>query len=382
MKIVFYSNIMNHHQLPLSLELQRLTNDNYTFVATMPFEEANVAKGYENLNEKYDFILCTYKSDENKKLALQLAREAEIVIIGSAPKEYLCERIKSKKLVFRYMERPFRRAIPWYMRLYQVLSLYMEFVPNNGKYLLCAGAYTVADFYRIGLKRIVFYKWGYFPATKQIEDIDNLINRKEKKRILWCGRFLEWKHPDKVILIADRLRREGLEFEISFIGNGPMEKTLMQMVLDYNLMDYVSFWGSMSPDDVRLKMESSGVYLFTSDKNEGWGAVLNEAMNSGCAVVASNEIGSVPYLVRNGVNGLVYKSDDINDLYNKVKQLLIDTKLQETLGRAAYLTIKDKWNAEIAASRLFELSKALLDGKLNDRQYVDGPCSIAEIIKC
>jgi glycosyltransferase involved in cell wall biosynthesis len=39
------------------------------------------------------------------------------------------------------------------------------------------------------------------------------------------------------------------------------------------------------------------VFIFTSDRNEGWGAVLNEAMGSGCAVVAADLIGSVPYLI-------------------------------------------------------------------------------------
>ncbi len=46
--------------------------------------------------------------------------------------------------------------------------------------------------------------------------------------------------------------------------------------------------GAMSPDKVRAYMERADVFLFTSDFNEGWGAVLNESMNSGCAVVASH----------------------------------------------------------------------------------------------
>ena len=36
---------------------------------------------------------------------------------------------------------------------------------------------------------------------------------------------------------------------------------------------------------------------------EGWGAVVNEAMNSGCAVVADHMIGAAPWLIRQGENG-------------------------------------------------------------------------------
>ena len=49
-------------------------------------------------------------------------------------------------------------------------------------------------------------------------------------------------------------------------------------------------------------MEKSEIFLFTSDKGEGWGAVLNESMNSACAVVASHAIGSVPFLLKDGEN--------------------------------------------------------------------------------
>lgn len=51
----------------------------------------------------------------------------------------------------------------------------------------------------------------------------------------------------------------------------------------------------MKASEVRSYMEKADIYLFTSDFNEGWGAVLNESMNSGCAVVASHAIGSVPF---------------------------------------------------------------------------------------
>ena len=47
-------------------------------------------------------------------------------------------------------------------------------------------------------------------------------------------------------------------------------------------------------------MEKSHIHLFTSNHLEGWGAVVNEAMNSGCAVVANREAGAVPYLIEHG----------------------------------------------------------------------------------
>ena len=94
------------------------------------------------------------------------------------------------------------------------------------------------------------------------------------------------------------------------------------MIKKYHLQNCVSLCGSLSPEKVREYMVKSQIFLFTSDYNEGWGAVLNEAMNSACAVIASHAIGSVPFLINNKKNGLIYQNGQMEDLYRKVKVLL------------------------------------------------------------
>jgi glycosyltransferase involved in cell wall biosynthesis len=168
---------------------------------------------------------------------------------------------------------------------------------------------------------------------------------------------------------------------MEFIGSGVLEEELKREAAEKGLGGYVSFLGSMSPDEVRNQMEQSGIYLFTSDRNEGWGAVLNEAMNSGCAVVASHAIGSVPYLIRDKENGLVYRSGDVDMLYEKVKYLLEHREYQIQLGQAAYETIVTEWNAEVASERFMILAEHILKGEKRPDLFTSGPCSKAEIIK-
>lgn len=134
----------------------------------------------------------------------------------------------------------------------------------------------------------------------------------------------------------------------------------------------------MSPEEVRKYMERANIYLFTSDFNEGWGAVLNESMNSACAVVASHAIGAVPFLLEHKKNGLIYKNGDINNLYENVKLLLDNQELSKKLGLEAYLTMKKKWNVKEATSKLLTLAESILSNR--PVYYHDGPCSKAEII--
>lgn len=79
-----------------------------------------------------------------------------------------------------------------------------------------------------------------------------------------------------------------------------MEEMLMQMTEEKHLSEYVTFAGFKKPEQVREYMENADIFLFTSDYGEGWGAVLNEAMNSCMAVVADCGIGAAPFLLKPG----------------------------------------------------------------------------------
>ena len=166
------------------------------------------------------------------------------------------------------------------------------------------------------------------------------------------------------------------------IGTGEMEQQLKRQASEAGLLETnIRFLGAMSPEAVRLHMESAGICLFTSDRQEGWGAVLNEAMNSGCAVVASDAAGATPYLVNDGVNGSVYHSGNIQELYEKVRRLLENTTMQYSFGKAAYQTITELWNAEVAAKRFLQLSQTLLNGTDASGLFANGPCSPAKPLR-
>ena len=381
-KIAFYSNFLSHHQLPFCMAMDKLTGGQFTFVATaqMPEEQRNL--GYRDMNKEYPFVLTTYDSQENQEKAMELAKNCDIFMIGSAPFVFLQERMKQGKLGFFYSERLYKRGYELWKWPIRLLRLYRTYGRHKQLYLLCASAFTAADFARTGTFVGKTYKWGYFPEVKQ-QDMEALFaQKKENKRIsiLWVGRFLELKHPDDVILMAEKLKTQGYDFDLEFIGSGVLEEKMQAMIQEKGLSENVRLLGTMSPEEVREHMESADIYLFTSDRNEGWGAVLNESMNSGCAVVASHAIGSVPFLLNDGENGLIYRSGDVDDLCEKVKALIEDPQLRYRLGENAYTTMEQLWNAEIGAQRLLELAQDLMENKQSNR-FAQGPCSPAKIIK-
>lgn len=375
MKIVFLSNYFTHHQKPLSDALAKKTC--YTFISTKEMTEERRRMGWQM--EKEPPYVCHYS--EEKERAEHCLEQADIVITGSAPEALVRRCIDRGQVVFRYSERPLKNGSQWLKYLPRLLKWHWQNPFGKPIYMLCASAYTAADYARFGLFRNKCYRWGYFPEMACVPEAEKSAKKKLSASILWTGRFLVLKHPDDVIRVAARLKKDGYDFQLSLIGSGEMENRLREMVACEGLGDCVHLLGTMKPEEVRAQMEQSEIFLFTSDRKEGWGAVVNEAMSSGCAVIASHAAGSVPFLIRNGENGLVYQSGDVDGLYEKLRSLLDDPANAERLGTAACETIKSQWNAEVAADRFLQLAECVRAGGQMNTMFAEGPCSPAPVIK-
>ena len=125
-------------------------------------------------------------------------------------------------------------------------------------------------------------------------------------------------------------------------------------------------------------MDTADVFILTSDYKEGWGAVINEAMNSGRAVVASHAAGAVPTLIRHRQNGLIFPSGDFNKMSSLIEELAKDQKWRLSLGENAYETLECEWNHMVAARRLIRFSEDVMRGEIEP--WTSGPLSEARVI--
>ena len=353
MKIVMVSNYFNHHQAALSDALYEKTGNDYLFISTraMPVEREQM--GWKSrYNRSY---LLTEPSEERIQ---QILEQSDVVIAGDAPQDLFRESIRNGKLIFRYSERPLKNGNEWMKFLPRYIRWHHNNPASAAIYLLSASGYAPVDYGKFGLFRNKAYKWGYFPNAKTYPDIDDLFAKKDKTRMLWCGRGISWKHPEDAVKIAEKMRSLKLDFALEMVG--PVDDELVSYVRDNEMSSYVRFSGPLSPQEARLRMEKAGIFLSTSDFQEGWGAVVNEAMNSGCAVVASHAVGAVPYLIRHEENGSVYRYGDLDSAADSVARLLRSPEKQEMLGRRAYETISNEWNADTAAERLLKLADRIL----------------------
>lgn len=373
MKIVFISNFLTHHQRPFLEALNAQEDVSCLFIEMEQMPEHRKQLGYRE--QKCPFAV-SYSEVKNRMEAL--LRECDVLISGGVYSDFIRIANRWHKTVFVFSERLFKdkeKSINNFLRIMKYRR-YAHLLKNA--YLLCASGFACADYETMGLFRSRAYVWGYFPPFISYQ-ADSLMQKKEHSQIIWCGRFLSWKHYEDAIEVAGMLRDRKYHFSLLMIGVGEMLEDARRLVAEHHLDNYVRLLGSMPSEEVRKQMERSGIFLLTSDRREGWGAVLNEAMNSGCASVASDAAGAVPVLLRHGENGLVYPSGNTHALFECVSRLLDSVEEREQLGKNAYFSISEQWNPSAAAKRFVILSRHLSE-KRKGEAFSSGICAKAEPI--
>lgn len=375
MHIAFLTNFLTHHQTPIADALSAREDVTYHFIACD--EMTDVRKDLGWAEETAQDYLVQLNEDTAEQVE-NIIESCDVLIVGRAPYELYKNRVDAGKITLLYTDHLFKN---WNERRDLVRSgrFMKEYVDpgmldNTG--LLCASAFIAHELQSQGAYIDRAWKWGYFPQTEEY-NIDELIHEKPTKRLelLWVARVIDWKHPDHAILLAKKLKEAGFDFRLTMIGTGDQEHRIAGMIERYRLGEHVRFLGAKPADEIQGYMRASNALIFTSDHNEGWGAVVNEAMNAGCVVIGSDRAGCVPYLIEHNVNGLTYRSGSLKQLFERVSRVYHGQNLRDKLGRAAFETITSQWNSTLAADRLLGLCQSLADG--DEWKCEKGPCSTA-----
>ncbi|XP_042482245.1 sulfoquinovosyl transferase SQD2-like [Macadamia integrifolia] len=150
----------------------------------------------------------------------------------------------------------------------------------------------------------------------------------EKPLIIHVGRLGVEKNLDFLKRVMDRFP----EVRIAFIGDGPYRGELETM---FSGMPAV-FTGLLQGEELSQAYASGDVFVMPSE-SETLGFVVLEAMSSGVPVVAARA-GGIPEIIpidQEGKTGFLFNPGDVEDCLRKLKPLLSNQELRETIGKAA-----------------------------------------------
>lgn len=379
MTITYFGNYLNHHSLGISDAFYNAIGDGFHFVATLPVDPAQL-KGGGDYSHQRRYCLPVGDTPSLITQANMLAVSSDVCLFGGDSLHYAVLRAKKnpKGLSFEVGERCLKRGVINILspRLIQWWWSYFRFFEKSNFYYLCSSAFAAQDLNFLGAYKDRCFKWGYF--TKVDEDFDVVASKldastSEITPLMWCARFLKWKHPELPVQLAARLKAKGYRFTIDMFGGGEEFENTKKLISRLGVEDCVKLRGNLPNEDILNEMRKHDIFLFTSDRNEGWGAVANEAMSNGCALVASDEIGSTPFLIQNGVTGLSFKSRNVDDFTKKVKMLIDNPEFLTEIRRNSCSIMQSVWNPSNAVDCLLNLIDDLSLGK--ELTIVEGPCS-------
>jgi glycosyltransferase involved in cell wall biosynthesis len=104
----------------------------------------------------------------------------------------------------------------------------------------------------------------------------------------------------------------------------------------------IVFINFVAQEDLNMLYSAAEIFVFPS-LNEGFGLPIIEAFASGTPVITSN-VTSMPEIA--GEAALLVEPSDVSDIAAKIKQLLLDRSLQDTLVKKGIARARDfSWKA-------------------------------------
>jgi glycosyltransferase involved in cell wall biosynthesis len=206
--------------------------------------------------------------------------------------------------------------------------------------------------------------WGYeqfFEKAKKIKpEKENLRESfgitKNDFVLLFVGRLVQEKN---ILALLDAYKRVDYKNKRLFIvGDGPLRSQIEKRIKDLKIHG-VSLKGFQQRESLIKFYVISDVLVLPSEK-EPWGMVVNEAMCFGLPIIASDRVGAAVDIVRDGYNGFIFPSNNVEKLAHCIKKLINLTPTQRQTFSEESFKIINKWvNAIDPEQQMLKILKLL-----------------------
>jgi len=389
---IFVTNIWNHYTTNIGSQMAAVLGvDNFRMVLTAPVQEepefkARMAMGwkFDLPSEKWLVPNPQYAGEFAGSEHVRLLAEADVAIVGALNgarplRNALKNRIVRGKLTFFVGERIFKKY-PSFWDAFNVRQLVRWFrwhrlYSHENVHYLSISHWGCEDVRFLDGCHRRMWKWAYTPevSASPVAKKQNAV-----MRIGWCGRMIPWKHVEYMVDAMAMLPKDYLSrCKMTLVGEGECKGGLEKLVAAKGLDENVEFLPYMPVADVMKLMEELDVYILPSDRGEGWGVVLAEAMDKCCVPISCVEAGATLDLIDDGENGFVFEKGDCRRIAKKLMWLMDHPDERWEMALRAWKTMQAQ-SPERAAQRLCGLIRAIQarDMSLIPDEGLCSPCRI------
>lgn len=157
-------------------------------------------------------------------------------------------------------------------------------------------------------------------------------------RVLAIGRLI-WQKAHTLLLEACAAARDrGFDFHLRLVGEGPLRGETEEKIRALSLGDRTTLVGALPRDQVWAEYRNADVFVLSS-VSEGSPFVILEAMAAGLPVIAP-ALHGIPEMIRDGRDGLLFRTGSVESLSEKLTQVLGNAILRKHLGSGAETSAK------------------------------------------
>jgi glycosyltransferase involved in cell wall biosynthesis len=157
---------------------------------------------------------------------------------------------------------------------------------------------------------------------------------------LFMGRIHKSKGLNDILEAFERLKKDGVGFKFLLCGDGPLKKSIVPQFKAL-LKTQFEYWGIVSGQRKFDAIRSADCFLLPSRYGEGLPVALLETMATGLVPIVTDDA-SMKYIIENEQNGMIIEKRSPEDLYRKMKKLILNPNLYESFSMNARNTIAER----------------------------------------
>ncbi|MBP9793342.1 MAG: glycosyltransferase family 4 protein [Flavobacterium sp.] len=204
--------------------------------------------------------------------------------------------------------------------------------------------YLLFAFENKGYKNLI-----HIPNTIETEQYPFTLRKNIKPNLLWVRAFASIYNPKMAVDVLYRLKQKFPEATLTMVGPDKDGSLIATEKYANSLHLNVNFTGRLSKKEWILLSSNCDVFINTTHFDNLPVSVI-EAMCLGLPVVSTN-VGGLPYLLNDGLTGLLVNPDDTNAMVKAIETLVTNTQLYTELAQNAkekaqsfdWQLVKNKW---------------------------------------
>ncbi|CAB3768569.1 glycosyltransferase [Paraburkholderia humisilvae] len=230
------------------------------------------------------------------------------------------------------------------------------------QFVLAIGRHGPPWFRSVGYRRERVFPFAYFLPPPA--EVDAPLARAAQLRIAYVGRLIEKKG---VQFLLPAMRGLGRRARLTLIGDGDLRERLVAQASESSVE--TEFCGVLPIEQVQRRMLDFDVLVLPSiSKDDGWGAVVSEALMAGAAVVASHCAGA-SILLDDPRNGRVVRPGDSLAITAAINDLERRGALSQRARRIRVKWARERLTARAGASYFEQIVRHRIGGAPRPKEF-------------